>query len=73
MRKDQSRIVKQCLNNDEPVFALRGQDACVLPALYAYYNACLAACCSSGFLEEIASIIAEFEKHQQSEPTKLPD
>lgn len=73
MKKDQGRIVKQCLNNDEPVFALRGQDFCAIPALNAYYHACEIVGCSDDFLLEIKDVIQEFTKHQCSEPTKKPD
>lgn len=73
MKKDQGRIVKQCLANDEPVFALRGQDKCAVPALKRYYLTCGSAGCSQEFLNEIMDIIEEFSIFQSIEETKIPD
>lgn len=73
MRKDQAAIVRKCLNDDEPVFALRGQDKCAIPALVAYLDAAKAAGCNQSFLEDIQDIIEEFTVHQEIEFTKYPD
>lgn len=73
MRKDQARIVQQCLKNDEPVFALRGHDACAVPALEKYFDSCVRMKCSQEFLDDVASIIEEFKFHQYLEPTRNPD
>lgn len=73
MRKDQARIVQNCLRNDEPVFALRGNDACVVPALERYFDECVKNKCKQSFLDEISEIIEEFKLHQIQEPTHLPD
>jgi len=73
MRKDQARIVQRCLNDDEPVFALRGQDVCAVPALEKYFDTCVRNGCSQEFLDELNEIIEEFKLHQKTEPTKLPN
>lgn len=73
MRKDQSKIVKQCLSNDEPVFAIRGKDKCAIPTLKRYYLSCGIAGCSQEFLNEIEEVIEEFKVFQSTEETKIPD
>lgn len=73
MRKDQARIVQKCLNDDEPVFALRGQDKCALPALVRYFDECVVNGCKQEFLDDLLDIIEEFKVHQESEITKIPD
>lgn len=73
MKKDQGRIVKQCLANDEPVFAIRGKDKCAIPALKRYYLTCVNAGCSTDFLNEIMEVIDEFTEFQSTEETKIPD
>jgi hypothetical protein len=73
MRKDQGRIVKECLNNDEPVFALRGRDICAIPALESYLLACHKAGCSEDFILELIEIIEEFHVHQRQEKPQIPD
>lgn len=73
MRKDQARILKECLNNDEPVFVLRGRDACAIPALNAYLLQCIKSGCSVEFLKDLKEIIDEFNIHHHTEMTKIPD
>lgn len=73
MKKDQAAIVRKCLSNDEPVFALRGQDKCALPALERYFDECVRNGCKQEFLDDLLDIIEEFKVHQDSEVTKIPD
>lgn len=73
MKKDQAAIVRKCLSNDEPVFALRGQDKCALPALVRYFDECVVNGCKQEFLDDLLDIIEEFKVHQESEITKIPD
>lgn len=73
--KDQNKIVKDCLLNDEPVIALRGRDRCVIPALIAYYNHCYNNGCSDEFLCDLKDLIDDFNAYQAENinSLKLPD
>lgn len=73
----QNRIVDLAgkIKADEPVFLLRAQDLCSLPALSAYMTACVAEGVQVDFISSIIRASVAFSKFQGSYPerTKKPD
>lgn len=66
-------MIKQCIEKEEPYFVLRGQDACALQAIEAYYEAVRKQVKDPYFVEEIDEIRKDFKAFQDEQRTKIPD
>lgn len=71
--KNPYKIVKDCVENDEPVFVLRGKDKFALKAIKAYYKAVKDGGASYEFVDEINEIKKDFKAFSRDKNTKIPD
>lgn len=68
-------MIKQCNENDEPYFLLRGKDLCALPAIEKYYEIVKTVVKDPYFVEEIEEIMKDFHafRREQEQQTHIPD
>jgi len=68
-------MIKQCNENEEPYFLLRGKDLCALPAIEKYYEIVRAVVKDPYFVEEIEEIMKDFRafRLEQEAKTHIPD
>lgn len=71
--KNPYKIVKDCIENEEPVFVLRGKDKFALQAIQAYYEAVYCGGATDDFVNEIAQIKMDFEAYANESTVKIPD
>lgn len=71
--KNPITMIKQCFENDEPYFVLRGQDQCAIAAIEAYYNEVKKQVKDEYFVEEISEIMKDFKAYQEEQKCKIPD
>jgi hypothetical protein len=73
--KNPIQMIKQCNENDEPYFLLRGKDLCALPAIEKYYEIVKTVVKDPYFVEEIEEIMKDFHafRREQEQQTHIPD
>jgi len=71
--KNPIKMIKQCIEKEEPYFVLRGQDICALPAIEAYYEAIKNRVKDPYFIEEIEEIMKDFRAFREEQETHIPD
>ncbi|MDR1813842.1 MAG: hypothetical protein LBR18_03220 [Tannerella sp.] len=73
--KNPIQMIKQCNENEEPYFLLRGKDLCALPAIEKYYEMVKAVVKDPYFIEEIEEIMKDFRafRLEQEQKTHIPD
>lgn len=72
--KNPIKIIKDCIEKDEPYFVLRGKDRFAIDAIYAYYEAVSKGGATTYFVEEINEIRKDFETFASDiENLKIPD
>ncbi|MDR2473711.1 MAG: hypothetical protein LBD53_09180 [Tannerella sp.] len=73
--KNPIQMIKQCNDNDEPYFLLRGKDLCALPAIEKYYDMVKFVVKDPYFIEEIEQIMMDFRafRAEQEQKTHIPD
>lgn len=71
--KNPIKIVKDCFENEEPVFVLRGKDMFAVKAIQAYYEAVKNGGVSDDFVNEISEIKNDFNAFAKENNTKIPD
>lgn len=71
--KNPIRMVKDCFENEEPVFVLRGKDKFAVKAIQAYYEAVKSGGAADDFVNEIDEIKMDFEAFSHECETKIPD
>lgn len=71
--KNPIQMIKQCVENEEPYFLLRGQDVCAFAAIEAYYEAVKERVMDPYFIEEIEEIMKDFQSFREEKHTHIPD
>lgn len=72
--KNPIQMIKQCVENEEPYFVLRGQDVCALAAIETYYEEVRNKVKDPYFIEEIEEIMKDFRAYREEvSNTKIPD
>lgn len=72
--KNPIRMIKQCVEKEEPYFVLRGQDVCALAAIETYYEEVRNKVKDPYFIEEIEEIMKDFRAYREEvSNTKIPD
>ncbi|WP_080904540.1 hypothetical protein [Parabacteroides sp. Marseille-P3160] len=71
--KNPIQMIKQCTENEEPYFLLRGQDVCALAAIEAYYETVKERVKDPYFIEEIGEIMKDFRSFREEKETHIPD
>ncbi len=66
-------MIKQCVENEEPYFVLRGKDIFALPAIEAYFEAIKTEVKDPYFIEEIEEIMKDFRAFREEQETHIPD
>lgn len=67
-------MIKQCNENEEPYFLLRGQDLCALATIETYYAEVKKYVKDPYFIEEIEEIMKDFRAYREEvSKTKIPD
>lgn len=71
--KNSIRMIKECVERDEPYFVLRGQDQCALEAISAYLEEVKKTVKDPAFIEEIEEITKDFWTYAREQLTHVPD
>ncbi|WP_085537227.1 hypothetical protein [Massilibacteroides vaginae] len=71
--KNPCKIVKDCIENEEPVFVLRGKDIFAIKAIQAYYESVKNGGAAADFVNEINEICKDFEAFANESNVKIPD
>jgi hypothetical protein len=71
--KNPIQMIKQCVENEEPYFLLRGKDICAFPAIEKYYEMVLGKVKDPYFIEEIEQIMCDFRAFRNEQETHIPD
>lgn len=71
--KNPYTILKNCIEDEEPVFVLRGKDKFALQAIQAYHEAVNNGGATDDFVNEIAQIKMDFEAFANESIVKIPD
>ena len=72
--KNPIKMIKQCVEKEEPYFVLRGQDVCALAAIETYYEEVRNKVKDPYFIEEIEEIMKDFRAYREEvSNTKIPD
>lgn len=71
--KNPYTILKNCIENEEPVFVLRGKDKFAVQAIQAYHEAVKNGGVTSDFVNEINEIKMDFEAFANESVVKIPD
>ena len=71
--KNPIQMIKQCHENEEPYFLLRGKDVCALPAIKKYYEEVKEKVKEPYFIEEIEEIMKDFYAFRKEQETHVPD
>lgn len=72
--KNPIKMIKQCVEKEEPYFVLRGQDVCALAAIETYFNEVRQRVKDPYFIEEIEEIMKDFRAYREEvSKTKIPD
>ena len=71
--KNPIQMIKQCVENEEPYFLLRGKDICALSAIEKYYEEVKGKVKDPYFIEEIEEIMKDFCAFREEQETHVPD
>jgi hypothetical protein len=71
--KNPVKMIRQCVENEEPYFVLRGQDICALPAIEKYYGEVKTKVKDPCFIEEIEEIMKDFRAYREEQKARIPD
>ncbi len=71
--KNPYTILKNCIEDEEPVFVLRGKDKFALQAIQAYHEAVKNGGATSDFVNEINEIKMDYEAFANESVVKIPD